>query len=131
MALEVIKKLAISLDNDDFETLARLLSSTCIYEAGSSKYVGPSEIVGSYKEHTTYAKATFDEVKYESSIQQISDAEFEVTYVDIISKSGKTHVYRCKQLIKTEDKLISHIRHEEIPGEMEKIRAFYMSVGVS
>jgi hypothetical protein len=102
---QIIKKLAHHLDTD--------------------------QIVNSYKEHTEYAHSTFDKVIYESSVQEINSSEFSVVYKDVISKNGKTHEYSCKQFITfNSENLISKIKHEEIPGEYERLKEFYHEIGI-
>ena len=130
MSIDIVKKLAASLDSDNFNVTQSLLSKNCVYEIGTQKFVGPAEIVGSYKEHTTYAKNTFDKVVYESSIKTISNNEFEITYTDVLLKSGRTHTYTCKQFVTVIDSLVAQIKHQEIPGEYEKLKQYYLSVGL-
>lgn len=126
-----IAQLANYLDTDQFEKVRELIASDCVYFSSSDKLIGPDKIINSYREHTEYAHGTFDKVIYESVIQKMTSAEFAVLYKDIISKNGKTHEYTCKQIISfNSENLISTIKHEELPGEYEKLKDFYNEIGL-
>jgi hypothetical protein len=129
--LEKAQKLAQYLDQDDFASAAALMAKDCVYDTKGVKIVGPAQIVGSYQEHSQYARKTFDSVIYKSEVRGLSENEFEMTYFDVISKNGKTHTYSCKQIIHfNKDQKVALIRHQEIPEEYNKLLAFYKEVGL-
>ncbi|MGZ3809877.1 MAG: hypothetical protein ACXVCE_17465 [Bacteriovorax sp.] len=130
--LETAKNFASKMDSDDFDTAKNFLNSTCEYISGDKIFIGPEQIMQSYKEHSDFAKSTFESVVYESSVKLIDFRSFEATYVDIISKNGKTHTYTCKQILDFDQtNKIVRIRHFDIPGEYDRLKQFYSEVGLS
>lgn len=128
--LEIALQLAKFLDQDEFQAASRLMAANCVYSSPDGEIVGPKNIVASYREHSERAQKLFDSVIYKSEVKAIKDNTFEMIYTDIISKNGKTHNYSCKQIITINNQRIESIRHEEIPAEFERIKAFYKEIGL-
>jgi hypothetical protein len=129
--LKVAQDFASCMDNDDFSKAKTFLANNCKYYIQDNFFNTPEAIIATYKEHSDYAKSTFDSVIYKSQIQQISPLEFEAIYIDIISKNGKSHNYQCKQIINFDQSFrIIRIQHVEIPGEHERILNFYSEIGL-
>jgi hypothetical protein len=119
------------MDSGDYEPAKQFLANECRYNVGETIYSGPDAIIETYKSHHAFAKAAFDSVLYKSELSQKSDNEFEVIYIDIITHGSKTHVYKCRQLFYLNpQKKIIKIIHEDIPGEYERIKAFYKEIGL-
>lgn len=128
---EVAKAFVKIMDSENYEPAKQFFAKDCSYKVGEDLYSGPDAIIEQYKSHHDFAKSTFDSVIYKSELSQKSDTEFEVTYIDIIAHGPKTHTYKCKQLfyLNSENK-ITEITHEDIPGEYERIKAFYEEIGL-
>ena len=130
--LETAKAFATHMDHDNFASAKTFLAEDCQYVSGDKIYNGPSEIMASYKEHSDYAKSTFDSVIYESSVKQLKNGIFEATYKDVIKKNGNSHSYSCKQILEfNSNGKIQKIIHQDILGEYEKLKAFYKKTGVN
>ncbi len=130
-SIEIAQAFVKVMDSEDCEPAKFFLAKDCLYKVGEVSYSGPDAIIASYKSRHDFAKANFDSVVYQSSLLQKSNNEFEVTYIDIITLRSKTHTYRCKQFFRfnSENKIIEII-HEDIPGESERIKAFFKEVGL-
>ncbi len=128
---EMAKAFVKVMDSEDYEPAKQFLTKDCRYKVGEVLYSGPDAIIETYKSHHDFAKSTFDSIVYKSELSQKSDLEFEVTYIDIITHRQKTHTYKCKQFffLNSENK-ITQITHEDIPGEYERIKAFYEEIGL-
>lgn len=128
---ELAKAFVAIMDSEDYEPAKQFLAKDCIYKVGDKIHKGTKAILKTYKEHHDFAKSTFDSVVYKSELSQISDNEFEVTYIDIITYGQKTHTYKCKQFfnLNSENK-INEIIHEDIPGEYQRIKSFYEEIGL-
>jgi hypothetical protein len=130
-SIEIAKAFVKVMDSEDYEPAKQFLEKDCQYRVGEVVYEGPDSIIESYKSHHDFAKSTFDSVIYKSELSQNSDEEFEVTYIDIITHRSKTHTYKCKQLFRlNSENMITEIIHEDVPGEYERIKAFYAEIGL-
>lgn len=129
--LAIAENFALKMDQDDFDSAKEFLSVSCEYVSGENIFKGPEEIMSSYKNHSDFAKTTFESVIYKSKVCALDDRSFEATYFDILIKDGKTHTYSCKQIINFgEDNKIISIRHVDISGEFERLKQFYNEVGL-
>jgi aspartate racemase len=120
------------LDRDDFRAVATLLAPNCKYEIGGKTLHGPEKIVASYEENMVEGKAKFDELVWgKCRIEMVSPTEYDVYFSDQITHQGITHQYSCKQqLVVNNAQAITHITHQELPGQREKLTAFLKQVGV-
>jgi SnoaL-like protein len=128
----VAERLARLLDQDDFPAARALLDDACVYQTVRETLRGPDAIVESYRAASTWARRTFDEVRYESGVESVAGGTARVTFVDYVLKAGHGwHRYRCQQEFTVgADGLIAHIVHRELPGEREALDAFFAVCGV-
>lgn len=121
-----------SLDRDDFGSFKVVLDAACIYKIGDQTLKGPSEISGLYEKNMQEGKLKFDELIWGASkVKEIDESTFEVYFSDILKHKGIVHNYRCKQIIKVNDRfLVAHIQHQELANEQEKLNKFYQKVGL-
>jgi hypothetical protein len=103
----------------------KYLSDDCSYEIGKEVLVGPEAIIASYRESAEWGRRTLDQVVYESVVTQVENG-LSVLYIDRITHGGATHEYRCRQhlWLNGAGKVI-RIVHEELPGERERLDAFF------
>ena len=129
-ALAIARRFASALDRCDFAEAAGCLSADCRYQTGRATLTGPVAIIASYRESAEWGSHNLDRVIYESEVSQDGDG-FRVLYIDRITHRGRTHEYRCCQRL-TFNKAgrITRIVHEELPGEREKLDAFFAESGV-
>lgn len=128
--LRVARELAAALDRCDFDEAAAHLSPDCHYRIGSEELVGPDAIIASYRESAEWGRRTLDQVVYESQVTQGPGGP-SVLYIDGLTHHGQTCEYRCRQHFMLNDAgQVVHILHEELPGEREKLDAFFAKVGV-
>jgi hypothetical protein len=123
------RTLARALDDDDFAGAANVLDPGCSYQSPEGLITGPDAIVASYRAHSERARATFDEVVYESEIGDVSDGEIPIVYIDRIRQGRARHVHRCRQWVHVAASgRIDSIRHEELHGEREALNRFVESL---
>ena len=126
------KAFARCLDEDRFEDLQRVLEQDCIYDLGDETLVGPKAIAKSYESNMVAARQKLDDVvwgKIKVLMLEAHHAELNVT--DHIQHEGQKHVHYCRQLFWiNEQHLVERIQHVDLPGEPEKLKAFYDRVGL-
>ncbi len=67
----------------------------------------------------------FDEVKYSSDVEEMSDGMFKINFLDQYRKGHKWHDYRFFEIITIKDNLIVDIQNKQIPGEDVALRSFF------
>jgi hypothetical protein len=125
MILESARRFAAALDGEDDEAVRARLAAGCVYEAPQGVLVGPEAIVASYRENTVAARGRFAKIEYTSEVAIAGPAEAVITFIDRVMRGGAWHTYRCRQHVRLDAAgLIEHIRHEELPGERERLQQF-------
>jgi hypothetical protein len=125
MILELARRFAAALDGEDYETARASLAAGCVYEAPEGELIGPEAIVASYSQNGVAARGRFAKIEYTSEVAATGPAEAVITFTDRVMLGGQWHAYRCRQHIRLDATgLIEHIRHEELPGERERVRQF-------
>lgn len=129
---EIALTFGTALDNDDYAKAKTVVAPDCTYDIGSAVLKGPDQIIDSYEENMKKGKIKFDKLVWgKCKIVPVDDQKFEVHFSDHLTKNGKTHNYKCKQILTiNEDGLIANIEHQEFPGEKEKLHSFYNSVDI-
>ena len=129
---EVVAKLARALDGDDFPAARACLAADCVYETKRETLRGPEAIIASYAAASAWARRAFDDVRYESQVGAIAGATASVTFTDYLLKAGgRWHRYRCQQEFTVDaDDRIARIVHREIPGERERLDAYFAECGI-
>ncbi|MHC5112740.1 MAG: nuclear transport factor 2 family protein [Planctomycetota bacterium] len=129
--IAIADRFAKALDVDDFDTARGLLAVDCTYDAPRSRISGADAIIASYEVNAAWARSSFDELKFESRVAELSPGVIRITYTDITEHGGQRHVYQCCQDVHMgDDGLIGHIVHVEIPGQKESLDEFTARVGV-
>jgi hypothetical protein len=130
--VEIARRFAGALDQDNYEIARALLADDCGYEGPAKAVIGPEAIVSSYRDHSAMAQRLFDAVEYRSETTRMSVDTVSIAFFDSIAIRGQRHVYRCRQRLHFRpDGLIDCIRHEELPGERERLLRFCAEYGVS
>jgi len=125
-------KFGTSLDQDDYKTTRQLLSSDCEYIIGSEILIGPQAISDSYEQNMIEGKKKMDKLEWgKSRIEDITESEFFVHFTDYLTHKGESYTHRCKQkvTVNTDNKIIK-IEHIDNAEEAEKLKAFYIKVGI-
>ncbi len=126
---KVVERLAAALDAEDYEAVGRLLSAKCVYHSPEGLLIGPAAIIASYRGHGASGRDRFEEIEYTSQVDGKSPTEAIVTFFDRVKRNGRWHEFRCRQHVSTDAAgCVTEIRHEEIPGERERLREFESGV---
>ena len=122
---------AAALDANDFQAARQLLSSNCVYQRSNDVVItGPENIILSYRESSKRAREMFETVLYSSDVMSSSETSAELLLVDRFEARGKGHTYRSRQFLEFDSSgAITRIRHEEIPGERERLNQFIQEIG--
>lgn len=130
MSLESAARFAAALDAEDDVAVSACLASGCEYEAPEGVLIGPEAIVDSYRKNAVAARGRFAKIEYASEVATVGRAEVVITFIDRLMLGGVWHEHRCRQHIRLNRAgLIEHIRHEELPGERERLRQFESTHG--
>jgi hypothetical protein len=127
MILESARRFAAALDAEDYEAVRASLGSGCVYDAPQGVLIGPEAIVASYRENADGARSRFAKIEYTSEVATAGPAPAEavITFIDRVMLGGAWHEHRCRQHVRFgAGGLIEHIRHEELPGERERLQQF-------
>lgn len=117
--------LAKALDQEDYELARQHLADDCSYELRGTRFGSANAIIESYQSHGDDAQEKFEEIIYESRIEMNPDQSATIHYTDTVNHKGDHVVHRCRQHLQfNEAGLISAIRHEDLPGEVERLTAF-------
>ena len=122
-----------ALDEDDFGEAKKLLSENCTYDIGGEILEGPSAIVGSYEKNMLEGRAKLDELVWgKSRVESLEDGRVAVYFTDYLKHKGLAHIHRCRQFLTFDEAgKIVHIEHGNLPGEPERLKTFYQSVGLA
>lgn len=127
--VEVGRRFAAALDAEDYDAVRALLADSCVYRKGAELHTGAEAVVASYQRIGNSARDRFDKLEYTSAVTARGDNEAAIEFTDRITHGGATHVYRCRQRIRTDGAgRIERIEHEELPGERERLNAFLVSL---
>ena len=120
----VVLRFAAALDAEAYDEAVEFLAHDCAYESPDGTLIGPAAIMASYRDNGERARSRFDEIVYSSSVAQNGD-EYVVTYTDGLRCGDRWHEFRCRQRLRVNPggKVVA-IRHEEIPGERERLSRF-------
>ena len=132
LVLRVATAVARSLDRNDFIGAADWIASHCIYEVRGEPIVGSAPILASYADSATWAQQQFDEVRYESDVGRPEGDTVPVLYTDYLMKvPGQWHRHQCRQhlTVGAEGRVV-RILHEDLPGEMESLEAYFKECGI-
>lgn len=117
--------LAKALDQEDYEVARQHLADHCSYELRGTRFESADEIIASYQSHGDDAQQKFEEIVYESQIELHGDRSATIHYTDTVNHRGDILVHRCRQHLNfNEAGLIVAVRHEDLPGEVERLAAF-------
>ena len=110
---------------EDYAAARATLAEGCVYHTGTTALVGPEGIIASYKANAEAAHAHFDEVDYANRVDPSETSGAVITYTDRVRRGGEWHEFRCRQhVLIGAAGLIEEIRHDELPGERERLQEF-------
>lgn len=123
--LTIARRFAAALDVEDYKTARALVSVECVYDIGKETLNGVDAIIDSYARNGEQAKVRFDAIEYASSVEQTGPDSAAIGFTDRVCLGGAWHEYHCRQHLSLNDAgVITSIRHEEIPGERDRLIAF-------
>ena len=130
---DLVSRLAVALDSDDYVTALSTLADDVRYEVGGETLIGPQAVVDSYEAASIMAHKLFDEVGYDHEIVQSSpEGDFTINYVDILTIDDETLVHHARQKLTVDpNNGVTHIVNVELPGERDKVDAFLERHGKS
>jgi hypothetical protein len=125
MILQPAQRFAAALDAEDYEGVRATLAAHCRYHAPEGLRIGPDEIVTSYRQNGASGRDRFEKIEYQSRVEAVGTADALITFIDRVLLGGAWHEFRCRQRIHIGAAgLIDEIRHEEIPGQRERLQQF-------
>jgi hypothetical protein len=125
MILPSAQRFAAALDAEDYDGVHATLAAHCVYHAPEGLRIGPDAIVASYRQNGASARDRFEKIEYQSRVETVGTAEALITFIDRVLLAGAWHEFRCRQRIHIGAAgLIDEIRHEELPGERERLQQF-------
>ena len=131
-ATEAALALASALDRSDWPACVACLSPQCKYEISGEVSQGPEAIISSYRVIGEWVEATFESVRYESSVETLDPKVAKISFRDLLEHQGHSLDFRCQQIITLgDDLLICKIQHIDIEGMPEKAAAFNKACGVA
>jgi hypothetical protein len=123
--LPTARRLAEALDAEDYAAARAVLAAACLYHTGTTILSGPDAIIAAYRASGEAARRRFDAIEYSSAVEPSGAAGAVITYTDRVRRRGQWHEYRCRQHIRVNiDGLVDEIRHEEQPGERQRLEEF-------
>ena len=128
----VATALSQSLDRNDFVGAAMWIATDCVYDVRGEEIVGSAAILASYADTATWVEKVFDEVRYESVVEEPAGDTVSVLYTDYLMKvPGQWHRHRCRQhlTVGAEGRVV-RIVHEDLPGEVEGLERYFEACGI-
>ena len=123
--LAVANGFAAALDAEDYSSAHALLAPDCVYQIRNETLTGADVIIDSYRENGATAKRRFDALEYMSEVQATGESTAVILFIDRVRLQDQWHEYRCRQHLTVGIAgQIVEIRHEELPGERERLQAF-------
>ena len=122
----VIETFSHLLDGARYDEAQALMSADCEYHYSEGNYAGAKAISNIWRQNHQQSVELFDEVAYDSEIEELDETTFKLTLVDKFRLGDKWHESLSYDLVTIEDGLITDIEHHEIAGEAERFRAFYV-----
>ena len=124
--------LSQALDRNDFVGAAMWIATDCVYDVRGDEIVGSAAILASYADTATWVEKVFDEVRYESAVEEPAGDTVGVLYTDYLMKvPGQWHRHRCRQhlTVGAEGRVVK-IVHEDLPGEVESLERYFEACGI-
>lgn len=131
--IDLVERLAVALDGDDYPTAASVMAERVRYTIGDQELTGPDAVVASYRTASEMAHRLFDQVEYGHSVIPTDDPHtFRVSYSDTLTVAGETLRHMAEQEVTVApDAGVVRIVNVELPGEKEKVDAFLERHGLS
>ena len=121
---------AKALDVEDYDTASRLLADSCIYSMCGTTIIGRDAIINTYRINSESAKRRFDSIGYRSYVEAASLQSARICFTDRLCVANESHEFQCSQTVRVgPDELINEIRHEELPGERQRLKDFEDRLG--
>lgn len=131
--LRTATALSQALDRNDFIAAAMWIATDCVYEVRGEEIVGSAAILASYADTATWVEKVFDEVRYESAVEEPRGDTVGVLYTDYLMKvPGQWHRHRCRQHLTVGPAgRVTRIVHEDLEGEPERLEVYFAECGIA
>lgn len=130
-SLEIAKQFASLMDQNRYLEAGHLMAESCLYKYQGKIIEGVAAIIQTYVDNFESAKGQLDEIQFSSKVVPADAADnFKLKYLDRIRKGSSWFEHRCEQQIKIADGKVVQIEHFDLPGESEKLKAWFVEVGV-
>jgi hypothetical protein len=127
--MNLAEKFATLIDRKEFELAAEMVAEDCVYVGEASPHEGRRGVIAMYREYASEMSKAFDEVHYNSAVELIDGDTCRIEFTDSIRKGEKWHDLKTAQIIRfNSEGLVAQIEQREIPGELQAMRIFVMSV---
>jgi hypothetical protein len=130
-AAQVATTFARALDRDDYTAAAAMLAPECSYSTGDGTIFGIKPILDSYATNSRWARENLDTVEYESALARAGERSASITFIDRITKGTEHFDHQCQQTFHVDARgLITRIEHHDLPGERDRLSAFFEKCGI-
>ncbi len=130
-AAQVAASFARALDRDDYNAAAKILAPECAYATGDGVIFGIQPILDSYARNSEWARTHLDTVEYNSTLARADEHSASIMFLDRIAKGSESFEHRCEQTFHVDARgLITRIEHHDLPGERDKLNAFFEKCGI-
>ena len=129
--VDALRRLAVTLDTDDFEVLPTLLEPDCVYEAGrDGTVVGPADITALFRKHSEWGRSKIDVVRFSHVIDPADLTK--ILFIDDLEHRGHKIRHEITMRVAFSSRgLVRHLRLEYAPGEIERLHAFFNQAGIA
>lgn len=87
-----------TLDNDNFQEAAKVISANCKYIIGDKLLIGPVEICASYESNMIEGRRKLDKLEWgKNQIETINKNQFVVHFTDYLGHRGQEYTHKCAQ----------------------------------
>jgi hypothetical protein len=127
--MNLAEKFATLIDRKEFDLAAEMVAEDCVYVGDASPHEGRRGVIAMYREYASEMGKAFDEVRYNSTVEVIDGDTCRIVFTDSIRKGEKWHDAKTAQIIRfNSEGFVVQIEQKEIPGELQAMRSFMMSV---
>jgi hypothetical protein len=119
------------MDQNKYYEAGQLMHAECRYIYQGKTIEGVEKIVQTYVSNFDSIKNKLDEIQFLSEVAAKDvNGLFRLKYLDRIRKGTSWFEHRCEQTIRISEGKIIEIEHFDLPGEAEKLKKWFSSMGI-